>query len=764
MSHYPTRTRILTATAAILASSSFLPAHAEDSPGATHADTSEPVLAEIIVTAEKREVDLQSAPLSVTAVSGAAMAASHISSPQDLDFYVPGLTVAPNQGDERVIAIRGIGDETSENASSQPSVSYHIDGVYIGSPIALNTDFLDVARVEVLRGPQGTVFGQNSTGGSINVITNDPDTTAFHAGGDVSFGNYDLAEAHGALNIPLSDQFALRIAVSKLDHAGFAKATPINYDLDDESSFNTRLKLLYQATDNLSIILAAQNQVINQHGAAEKNILDPNPDPRELTQDYPSTYYLSSQVYSATIKWSLPWATLKSISSWQHLRHFQQEDNDRLTFALRDPHDLIPYWQDLVRTVTQEFTLTSRSTGALDWILGAFLFDTKQDQQVLEYYATQPYETLDVPATAPTSLSQYPTDLGYELETIPKRLSWSPYAQSTYHLTDALRLTGGLRYSHDQTTQLVSAYYNLFGPASTIRSSGNKLTGKAAVEYDLTSDNLLYASYTRGYKPGGANNNSGGPELVPHTYAAETIDAYEIGSKNEGFERRMRLNVAAFLYNYKNYQFISDDPVPYQGGVVNAPAARIFGTELESQFLLPARFKLDANLSTLTGHFTKSFDALDSVASNAATAAIEAQGFGFFSPQDIAARASAVSDINGNPIPKLPHFATTVALERDFTVGSGDFNTRVEYSYKSDFVYRVFDNSALDRVPSCSLWNLGVAYKPDDSRFTFGAMARNVFDMACVTSRFTNPFGLSATTSQQYVAPRQIMFRAAYAL
>ena len=170
-----------------------------------------PVFEEVIVTAEKRSESLQDLSQAVTALTAADVEDRQLTSFVDLSAIAPGVNVAKNEGFKTVITIRGIGNEANQNAIANPSVSYHLDGVYIASPFALQTDFLDLEQIEVLRGPQGTLFGQNSTGGAINVITMDPDFEEFSGTADLSLGQYSSVRARASMNIPLSDTVAARV-------------------------------------------------------------------------------------------------------------------------------------------------------------------------------------------------------------------------------------------------------------------------------------------------------------------------------------------------------------------------------------------------------------------------------------------------------------------------------------------------------------------------------------------------------------------------
>ena len=172
------------------------------------------VFEEVIVTAEKRSESLQGVSQAVTALTSSEIEVKNINSIVDLSAIVPGVTVAKNEGYKTVISIRGVGNETNQNAIAAPSVAYHMDGIFIASPFALQSDFLDVERIEVLRGPQGTLFGQNSTGGAINVISKKPSTEERSAKTQLTMGNYNLMKLSASSNTPISDTIATRLALS----------------------------------------------------------------------------------------------------------------------------------------------------------------------------------------------------------------------------------------------------------------------------------------------------------------------------------------------------------------------------------------------------------------------------------------------------------------------------------------------------------------------------------------------------------------------
>ena len=242
---------------------------------ASAAASSATTLERVTVTAERRSVDLQAAPLSVTAISGATLDKSNIYDLAGLNGHVPGLSIAKSSGYERIVTIRGIGSETPENAyTTQPGVSLHIDGVYVANTISLDQSLFDLDRIEVLRGPQGTLFGQSSTGGTINLVTKQPVLGEFSGGGDVSVGNYKLYRARAELNVPLAADWALRGSVQKYGHEGFAHATAIpgspNYGLDDaDDRVLDELARHYGGSKQQAVLKALHDQHRAVFGAAE---------------------------------------------------------------------------------------------------------------------------------------------------------------------------------------------------------------------------------------------------------------------------------------------------------------------------------------------------------------------------------------------------------------------------------------------------------------------------------------------------------------
>ena len=211
------------------------------------------VIEEVFVTAEKRSESLQDISQAVTAISDQDIESKNIESMVDLSAIVPGVTVAKNEGYKTVISIRGVGNETNQNAIAAPSVAFHMDGIFIASPFALQTDFIDVDRIEVIRGPQGTLFGQNSTGGAINVISKKPSMDEYLGKSDITFGNFGLTKFRTSNNIPLASNVAARVSFAITERDGFSDNIFTGQDLDDASSTSFRGDLLIDLNENSSL-------------------------------------------------------------------------------------------------------------------------------------------------------------------------------------------------------------------------------------------------------------------------------------------------------------------------------------------------------------------------------------------------------------------------------------------------------------------------------------------------------------------------------
>src|SRR5665213_1904153 len=739
---------------------SAMPAHAQTAAGesaTSEAGENGNAIAEIVVTAERRATDIQKTPLAITALSQDTLDKSNIVDAAGLNGYVPSLNVTRSGGFETVVTIRGVGSQTPENQpATGPGVSLFIDGVYVADDIAMDQSFFDLDNVEVLRGPQGALYGVSSTGGAINLVTKQPELGKFGGSGDVSLGNYNYHRERAELNIPMGDTFAVRVSGQKLDHDGYSTDTLApGYKLDDAHDTSSKIAMKWEPTGNFSATLTGQWYLAQDNGAAQKSVNDPNPDPRVLTQDFLPKFDLATQLYHLNLKWDSPWFSISSVSAYQGLQNDLALNATFTTFdAFPDYYDDVPEWTTKVKSYSEELDFLSPNGSKLNWIGGIFLERSTTDTFVIEYEGTTPNPDLSVPS----NVEQVPPpNLAYGNSTDDVRTSIEPFFQATYPILDSLRATVGGRYNYESHKHH-NINFNEFGDNSINMASvvNNTFethvpTWRAELEYDVTPDSMVYGSFSRGYKPGGVNGNPA-TALVPLTFQPETNTAFELGSKNFLFDKTLRANVAAFYYLYKNMQYIETDPIPFDQGMANIPSIHIWGAEAEVSYLaLQNRLHLNANLTAESGSVQGSTRTLDSTVVNPFyNAPVCAFGGQYYNPACWAAIIAGARNIEGNQPPDMPRVSGSANISYDFKIPSGTLSPRLEYVYRGSLWARIFNEPSVDRVGAYNLWNVNLSYVPDGSNFMVALTATNLANTAGVNSRYTSPYE-AGVTSLEYI-------------
>ena len=740
---------------------------------------------EVIVSAEKRNESLQDVSISVTALTEDVLETKNITDFVGLSAIAPGVTVAKNEGYKTIISIRGVGDETNQNAIAAPSVALHMDGIFVASKFSLRTDFIDLERIEVLRGPQGTLFGQNSTGGTINVISQKPSFDETKGKTDLAIGTYGLTKFRGAVNVPLSDKVATRMSVVATDRDGFTKNILNGQDLDDANHTSFRSDWFFDISETTSLRVFGQFFDANNNGAAMKGLDDLTPNPRKLAQDSASDYQLSSEIIAAILNVELGFADLKILTSSQEDDIYVSRDNDRHNFGdihASGPLEGIPYIAaeyrpetSVVETTTFEVNLISNEpiNDKIDWIVGALYFDHKIANAIYEVKdvnniklidqmdgAFTPYVHAPICATNPFEgicFAAYDAELGFVSEAYPSRESLSVYGQATYNAQDNMRYIFGMRYTEDSFSSDVTNFFGL--QTYLIEDEVDETTGKFAIEYDVDGDTMVYASYTKGFKPGGSNLTFGWPEddeqnfgaqpapqLIYPLFKSEIIDAFEFGLKTDLMEGRMRANVSAFMYDYENLQFQSTDPDVYRGGVANIPESEMSGVELELIGILSDSLSMDLRISTLDTEITADYEALDNIKS-------ELYFFGE-EPQRYALR----ENIKGNQLAKSPEFTANFGLQYNGELKSGvPLRATAEVVHRGDFQQRVFNSPFVDQVDSYTIVNFTTSLEITDSA-GIDFMILNASDKDGVNSAMTDVFGV-AGTGIELIPPRQFILR-----
>ena len=725
------------------------------------------VFEEIIVTAEKRDESLQDLSQAVTVLSSEDLDNRQISSFVDISAIAPGVNVAKNEGFKTVITIRGVGYETNQNAIATPSVSYHLDGIYIASPYSLQTEFMDLERIEVLRGPQGTLFGQNSTGGAINVITSAPSLDESTSYGDVTFGDYSLLKTRASFNRPINESLAVRASFITNKRDGFTDNLSTGQDLDDADSISARVRLLYQPSDTFRANFTAQIFDENRNGSAQKGLLDTTPNPRELRQDSQTEHKLEASLYSAVFEWDFDAYSIKSLTSYQEDDILVRRDNDRNDAAYLAPFAQLPSEYDpetnKQTTITHEFNIVSAEPymGKLDWIAGFFYLDTEIDISIRERldFAWDGFDPIVV-----SEVLAFGGDVGFISDSKPERESMSIYGQGTWNHSDTLRSVFGIRYTEDEVYSEVTNYFGRLG-TDILQVDGSKMTTRLVIEKDLDENRMIYASLSKGYKPGGSNLTYGredvvAPIVVLPTFEEEVVDAYEFGIKAELPGGRTRINSAFFYYDYEGLQYQATDPELYQGGVNNIAESEIYGAEIELSTFITDSMILDASMSWIETEITADHFALDNVQSDIATNALLAQGLNQFSDQVQIARAAEITNVKGNELAKTPNFTANLSLTwQRYIENWGEMSNSLQYTYRGDFKHRMFNNPLTDMVPDYEVIDLVMGYLPDsNSDLKYEIVAKNLTDEDGTNARFTDVFGVGAT-GVELIGPRQIMLR-----
>jgi iron complex outermembrane receptor protein len=760
----------------------------------------------VIVTATKVRTNLQKTPLAITALSGASLDREQIAAPKDLDNIVPGMVVNTTPSNPLSISIRGAGYEGIENTSAQPGVSYNQNGVYIASPISLNANFLDVDTLEVLRGPQGTVLGQNSDGGAINVTTVRPQLGVYSGYTDVSAGSYDYDRFRIAGNFPLGQTAAVRIAVQQEAHDGWGNATEVpgtggKYPLGNEDSLNARLDFLWKPSEPLSVEVWGEHYTNDTNGDAFKNIDDPNPDPRELTQDWPTKMHQRADNFALNLGYDLGWSTAKFIGSYQEGSLDSVENLDKLSYATALPllhvHDIDVANDRDGHSYTAEFDLTSKPGTALDWIVGAFYLRQRYNEAVEEYqFNNSPPQVanyladvagnnffLDPTTYAPFGLplnlsasnpyvpetAAFNGPVAFETRDTQNLHSGSIYGQATYHILDNLRFTLGGRATIDNQLGNIVDYFgipdrNSFASAQTaniLKTGFKRATGRAELEYDVTPNNTVYGMVSNGIKPGGANLN---PQAVavPLIFQPERVDAFELGSKNEFFQKTLRLNVSAFYNMIHNFQVDSEDPLPFQGGLTNVKASHVDGLEAEATELLPFDLRLDGNLTLQESRVDTHQQLLDPSQAEQIDLANGGPFVGNDVNQRFAAFYSAASDVYGHTLPKVPPFTANIALQHSLYFGDGGkLVSGIHFIYRNPYYFRIYDNPVTDLVPPQRQIDLNLTYTAPGGHWHADFLIINLTDSDSINSRYSDNFG-TFITANYYVPPRQFIGRIGY--
>jgi iron complex outermembrane receptor protein len=667
--------------------------------------SAELALEEVVVTAQKRAENMQEIPIAVSALDESALETSGFDGVNDLSYMVPSLQFG-NFGPVAFVAIRGIGMENT-TAGGDPGVAMHLDGVYIGRPVGSLFTAFDTERVEVLRGPQGTLYGRNATGGSINLITRKPGDE-FEGEIEATLGDYNLRQIRGAVNLPISESVSARVVAFNEERDGYTEnSVPGGTDANDADNYGLRSHVSFDINDSASFLLSAsyvknggvgtQAEVREAYpqtlagppipgtvdfvldGETLVNDQRPFKEAKGLRESQDNEFVL----VSGTLDWDFDNFSIKSITAYGESEFESHQDTDSSEKALGE---LV--LTENAEQFSQEIQLISDTGGDLRWIGGLYYFKEKGTR-----YSTFYESRFDI--IAGMNGTEAGVKLGGDVETT----SWAVFAQGTYDINDEVAVTLGLRYTDDEKEGTNKNI--LFGPefVGEVAVDSQEVTGKLSFDWKFSEDSMLYASLARGYKSGGINQVaivSAGRDAV---YAPEFVDTLEVGLKSRLLDDRLQLNVSAYTNDYSDLQFqVFQNSGPAAG---NAGEATVNGLEVELQALLSENWAIDASAGFMDSEYE--------------TLVFDVNGDGID------------EDYSGNELTRSPELTYSLGVTGNWDFNSGSLRLRLEGSY-TDEIYYAFLNREGDRADDYTNVNLRLHWTSQEEKFTAELFATNLTD------------------------------------
>jgi iron complex outermembrane receptor protein len=576
----------------------------------TTPDNAATAVGEIVVTAQKRAENIIDVPISMTAVTGRTLKDAGISSFHDLASIAPSFT-SREWGDARtsIMTMRGVASQEA-NPGEQSSIGVFIDGVFLSrTGMGSSQDLLDVERVEVLRGPQGTLFGMNTAAGLINVITRQPDLTHFDGYGELVYGSYNDFEARATLSGPIvPDVLGFSLAGYGITHDGYTYDPVIRTHVDDEKKYGLRGKLRYVGTNFDATLSADYHQETSACCSAifDKVLPGANifgvpiaplapqgyPYSRQTVQDTVNENPNEGGGVTAELNWRVGGLTVTSLSAYRFWNASPVSDIDSLPLRILDNFTIHQKHEQF----SQELRVSSPSGEKLEYVAGLFYF----------YHRSTDYENLALGPDAPQFFILPGTDGATVITSRVGDSSYAAFAHVDYHWTDQLTTSAGVRYTQEpqnaQFTQTSNNFaYPTLGSTQQSRNDG-QATWMADVSYKWSGDVTTYASVARGFKPGGFDLTRL-QSLDQFQFGPETNTNYEIGLKSSLFEHRLSFDAAAFYTQYQNFQAQAFDGVNII--TTNAGAFVSKGVEAQAAFRPIAGLTLAAAGSYVDARYTR---------------------------------------------------------------------------------------------------------------------------------------------------------------
>ena len=772
----------LLAGASLLALATAYPARAQDDPAAAEAPAASAAVdlpfgggndTEIIVSARRRDERAQDVPIALTAVSGETLERTGAINLTQIAQLTPSLVIRNNNARNTFANIRGLGSNAAQNDGLEVGVGFYVDDVYYGRIGSSQFDLIDLERVEVLRGPQGTLFGKNTTAGAINITTRAP-SFDFGFTGEVSLGEDGYRQARASVTGPIVDDLiAFRVTGSYTERDGTLFNLYDGREINDYQNVNVRGQLLLTPAPNFEIRLIGDYSKQDSYsrisslvgvfteyanGAPLNNnhlqraarggytyrfdITDPFA--RIVDVNGPVQADMEGYGVSAKIDWDLGPVALTSITAWRGWDWLPDNDVDDTPLAvmLRSGTD------NHQRQFSQELRLASTGERTVDWVVGLYYF--WQNVNGLGHYQPGPDYAVWNNPNADRDLANYAYDGFLSLSIIePRTRSYAAFGQATWNVTDALSITGGLRFTYEDKTGLFDQYtaagndLSVLSPedraaAQAMRDAiypevryttgleDSALTGQVTVAYEVADDVLTYATYSRGAKSGGLSLGVL-PAGVSPVVEPEKVDAWELGVKSQFWDRRVTLNAAAYWTEVDNYQAAISEQIGTTSSFVryisNIPGVRSRGVEVDLTVAPTRNVRLTASAAYN--------DAVYKDYTNAQAA-----------PEN--RNVSQVQDLSGVQLANAPKFLyhvsadvsqpVTLLTPYDELYARFDFNHRSSNDTSST-------NSIYTRIPGYGLANARIGVRFDDT-FDVSVWVTNLFDKKYFTALGASNQGL----------------------
>ena len=672
-------------------------------------------LADVTVTAQKVAQPSSKTALSLTAVTGEDLRTAGATTAVGLTNLIPNVQIAAGTAGSTDISIRGIGS-TNTTEVGDPATAFHIDGVYLGRPQSAGATFYDLERVEVLRGPQGTLYGRNATAGAVNLITNKPGKK-FAAEANLGFGNYGLYSFEGMVNAPVTDQFALRAVVSSTSRDGYlttkSAENGFGKNRDDLDNLSARVHVLVTFTSDTKLLVTLDTSrnkgagpgtvpitnFLNNSGTAQRTTLT---NINEGSRD-DSSNGASAEFTSKT-----------AIGEFTYLGAYRTFNR----YNVSSTNATGSLTESQFSQTSHELRLASAGKSDLTWVAGLYLFNEKGN--------------IDARFTNPALANQFGLGnpgLRFVQDPVNSK-SNAIFGQATYSLSPVLRLTAGLRTTSDEksrigrTTNLAGTFVSP-GLVNNAKVNYSQTTWKVGADYDLARNVLVYANVATGYKAGGYfdGNNAAGD----NTYRPELLTSIEAGVKGRFLDNRLRLSAAVFSYDYKDLQvsYIAINPLTNTTGTITANAAKAKNTG----------FELEAKMAVS-----------DSGTVNAALGLLNAKYGDFIFP--VTTSRPVAINLAGQPLDKAPSATLTLGYTHDWTLQDGAavtayVGTRYSTSYKlSNFAIAT---PIQYTQPSFTRTDVNVTYTAARDKWYVQGYARNLENRNVATG-----FAFSSITGSNF--------------